>query len=438
MITNLQPDTLLRLGLCPEAVREFNPGIIYVSLTSCGWDDRFRGVRMDDGAAQAASGLALSTGWPDSGPVLVPVPIGATVSALFGAIAVAAAWARGSATSVDCALLDSLAMCLEFPLMQAATFDKVPAKNGGRHPTSSPSQPFKTKDGFLAIMATSNAHVRTLLTALSLDELADDERFSSYAGRLQNRDELEAKIETELMRETTLSWFEKLSALGIACAPMQTLPEAVAHAKAHDYSTIRPLSLRGRPIDTVAMPGGRAARGLEETAAPIEVQDAGWCGPQALRPLQKACTLLSGVRVLDLTRFLSGPFATFLLSELGAHVLKIEPPGGDPTRQFSPLLEGQSGYFTSINRGKRTLEIDLKTQAGRDWLLSELARTDILIENYRPGVMKRFGLTESVLKARNPKLVTVSISGYGSERTFADRAAFDMTMQAFTGIMTQT
>ena len=124
---------------------------------------------------------------------------------------------------------------------------------------------------------------------------------------------------------------------------------------------------------------------------------------------------LDGVRVLDLTRALSGPFATRMLSDLGADVVKIEPPRGDLTRAYGSRIGGLASHYTQHNAGKRNVCVDLSA-AGADELLRELADVaDVLVENFRPGVMDRHGLSWETLRARNPRLVMLSISGFGQE-----------------------
>jgi crotonobetainyl-CoA:carnitine CoA-transferase CaiB-like acyl-CoA transferase len=148
---------------------------------------------------------------------------------------------------------------------------------------------------------------------------------------------------------------------------------------------------------------------------------------------------LHNIRVLDLTRVLAGPFATMLLADLGADVIKVERPGdGDETRHLEPVREGESHYFVSVNRNKRGVVIDLKQPAGRDLAL-ELARvSDVLIENFRPGVTARLGLDHDAVRAANPGIVYCSISAFGQTGPLAQRSAFDIAMQAFGGAMSVT
>ena len=145
---------------------------------------------------------------------------------------------------------------------------------------------------------------------------------------------------------------------------------------------------------------------------------------------------LDGVRVLDLTRYLSGPYATLLLAEMGADVIKVEIPGkGDDTRHIAPLKGGVSYYHSSINRSKSSVEIDLKSKEGRQTILAMLLDCDVLIENFRTGVAERLGLGYAAATAINPKLVYCSITGFGASGAMSGRAAFDLIVQGESGIM---
>jgi crotonobetainyl-CoA:carnitine CoA-transferase CaiB-like acyl-CoA transferase len=143
---------------------------------------------------------------------------------------------------------------------------------------------------------------------------------------------------------------------------------------------------------------------------------------------------LDGIRVLDLTRLLPGAYCTLLLAEMGAEVIKVEEPGaGDYMRWTPPLVDGQSVLFDALNRGKKSLALDLKTEAGRDAVLRLVETADVLVEGNRPGVMDRLGLGWSVLHGRNPRLVMCSITGYGQDGPFAQRAGHDLNYMAIAG-----
>ncbi len=145
---------------------------------------------------------------------------------------------------------------------------------------------------------------------------------------------------------------------------------------------------------------------------------------------------LAGVRVLDFTRVLAGPSATLALADLGAEIFKIEPPGsGDETRTFPPFRDGESHYYLSVNRGKKSIVVDLKSAAGVALVKDLAAQCDVLVENYRPGVMERLGLGYAALAAINPRLIYCSISGFGMTGPLRDQPSFDIVLQALSGAL---
>ncbi|MFL2688713.1 MAG: CaiB/BaiF CoA transferase family protein [Alphaproteobacteria bacterium] len=145
---------------------------------------------------------------------------------------------------------------------------------------------------------------------------------------------------------------------------------------------------------------------------------------------------LSGIRVLDLSRVLTGPFCSMILADLGAEVLKVEEPGsGDQTRTVPPFVEGESHYYMAINRNKQSIVVNLKTDEGREIILGLAEKSDIVLENFRPGVMARLGLAYEVLQKRKPDLIICSITGFGQESSMADVPSFDLVTQALSGIM---
>ena len=148
---------------------------------------------------------------------------------------------------------------------------------------------------------------------------------------------------------------------------------------------------------------------------------------------------LSGIRVLDCTRILAGPYATMLLADLGAEVVKVEEPTrGDEARGVGPFIGEVSAYFLSLNRGKRSLALNLKEARGRE-LFAELAsRADVLVENFRPGTMERLGLGYETLRSRNLRLIYAACSGFGQTGPLAAKGAYDMVIQAMGGVMSIT
>ncbi|MER1995245.1 MAG: CoA transferase [Arthrobacter sp.] len=159
----------------------------------------------------------------------------------------------------------------------------------------------------------------------------------------------------------------------------------------------------------------------------------------AAKPSANASLPLAGVRVLDLTGFLSGPFGTQILGDLGAEVLKIEPPAGDNSRTVPPHFVGDTSvYYLSTNRNKKSAVIDLKDPEGQRVVKALMAKSDIVLENFRPGALKRLGLDYATVAAGDPSVIWCSISGFGQDGPYAHRPAYDMIVQAYSGGMSLT
>ena len=149
---------------------------------------------------------------------------------------------------------------------------------------------------------------------------------------------------------------------------------------------------------------------------------------------------LEGIRVLDLTRMLAGPYATMLLADMGAEVVKVEEPAGDPIRRMGPPFEadGRSAYFMAVNRNKRSVVLDLRTDRDRERFLRLVATADAVVDNFRAGVMERLRLTPADLRAVKPDLVTCSLTAFGGDGPYRDLPAFDLVLQAMGGGMSIT
>ncbi|MCL7383639.1 MAG: CoA transferase [Thaumarchaeota archaeon] len=148
---------------------------------------------------------------------------------------------------------------------------------------------------------------------------------------------------------------------------------------------------------------------------------------------------LEGIRVLDFTRVMSGPFATMLLGDLGADVIKIEPPGGDDARGWGPpWIGGDSAYFMSANRNKRSIIIDLKKLEGREIVKKLVEKSDVVVENFRPGVAEQLGISYDSLSKINPRIIYCSISGFGQSGPYRDKPGYDLIALAMSGLMSIT
>ena len=148
---------------------------------------------------------------------------------------------------------------------------------------------------------------------------------------------------------------------------------------------------------------------------------------------------LAGIRILDLTWVLAGPYAAMILCDLGAEVVKVErPPHGDVARTTGPFVNNESMYFQSVNRGKRSISVDLRSDAGRNIFLQLVDQADVVMENFTPGVMDKLGIGPDALLERNPRLVFASTSGFGQTGPWRDRPALDIIVQGMGGVMSIT
>ena len=144
---------------------------------------------------------------------------------------------------------------------------------------------------------------------------------------------------------------------------------------------------------------------------------------------------LSGIKVVDLSLFLPGPMLTCMMADHGAEVIKVEPPSGDPARQMEPFENGQSVWFSNLNRGKNSVVLDLKSDEGRDSLWRLIEEADVFVEGFRPGVMERLGFGYDAVAARNAKIIYCSISAFGQDGELAHHPAHDMAVQAMAGFL---
>ena len=144
---------------------------------------------------------------------------------------------------------------------------------------------------------------------------------------------------------------------------------------------------------------------------------------------------LSGIKVIDLTRVISGPFCTLLLADMGAEVIKIEPPKGDNVRNQGEFVDGYSSYFAQFNRNKKSVVLDLYQNEDKEKLKLLLKNADVIVDNFRPGVLAKMGLDSETLTAINPKLIQASVNGFGSSGKYSQRPAFDFIAQAISGFM---
>ena len=451
---NFRPGTLDRLGLGDERLREANPRIITCDITGWGLEGPWANVASYDLIAQAASGSIDVTGPhgdPDTPPCRWGVPIGDIAASLFATIGLLAALAVrdrdsvGVGQRVSVSMLDCLLALSTYRVPQ--TFDagltvRMDPHKGGAGTT--PYGPYRCSDGRWIAIGFAQPHWTNACKAMEAPELLSDPRFESELSRNRYADELDSAMSEILARRTANEWEALFIKVGAPAGKVNTLEEAFAHPQIQAREMIVSIADdAGRSAQVAADPMGiqsstRPPRAIGDPA------DLHWYP----RPAAPAASAADGRPPLDGTRVIemdgnepSKTLAMQILADLGADVLLIERPV--PVRPRDPDANPDAFMLTDafswgMHRGKRGAVLNLKDEAGKDEFWRLLSESDIVYDNYRPGVKARLGVSREELTARRPGLVTCSATGFGATGPWAQAPAYDVTLQALSGAMSIT
>lgn len=465
MTHNFRPGIMERLGLDHDTARSLNPRLIYGEVTGYGNQGPWRDKPGQDLLAQCLSGITHLTGRADD----PPVPLGmATADAVCGghlAQGILAALIRrkttGTGARVQVSLLESI-LDLQFEGLTTWLNDgrRPPTRSAvtAGHPhQGAPYGLYATADGHLAL---SMAPLEPLADALDLPTLHN---FTGPRVAFQHADAIRRIIAEHLATRTTQAWLDRLEPQEVWCAPVldyhrlrerdgyqtldieQTVTRTGADGTPVAVRTLRsPIRLNGQRLFN---PNAAPRVGAHTGEIKSEEQNTNATGTPAgdgdTESLGRASLggdfepPLAGVTVIDLSQFLSGPSASLRLADLGATVIKIERPGtGDICRQLyvsDADIDGDSTLFHAINRGKLGYAADLKNPADLDKIRALCAQADVVMHNFRPGVIERLGLGHDTLQAQNPDLVYGVITGYGDTGEWAHKPGQDLLAQSLSG-----
>jgi crotonobetainyl-CoA:carnitine CoA-transferase CaiB-like acyl-CoA transferase len=485
LVENYRPGVARRLGVDHEALGEINPALVYCSISGFGQTGPYAARGGYDLIAQGMSGIMSVTGHEGRPPVKVGVPItdlGAGLFAVFGILcALRARRLTGRGQHVDTSLFEAGLALSQWEATEFWCTGRVPARLGTAHRLNAPYQAFRARDGYFTVGASNDRLWPRLCHVLHLDDLARDPRFLTLAGRTERRAELERVIEAVTRTKPRAHWLARCDEAGIPAGPINTIPEAHADPQAQARGMVQELDhpragrvkALGNPVKmSTSPPQLRTAAPLlgEDTASVLaelgyaegEIASLTADGAAALsgplapgeprprrigiapdRPVTAPARIrmpLEGLRVIDLTQAMAGPFCTMTLADMGAEVVKIEPQGeGEPTRRDDAVQQnGVSGSFLAVNRGKKSLTVDLKKPEGVEIVKRLARRADVLVQNYRPGVVQRLGVGYDDLAHVNPRLVYCSVSGFGATGPYAGRGGYDLVAQGMSGIISVT
>lgn len=461
VLDDLRPGVLEALGLSWQGLHADNPRLIFTRISSFGQSGPWRDRPGGDSVVQALSGLMELTGDPDGPPMPCGTQIFEYFSALHGVIGTTAALeareTTGSGQQVDIAMLEVAASLLMHFIPEFRMTGHVRTRRGNRNPVSVPCNAYPCRDGkFIYIVAWSDPEFVKLCKAMGMPDIAADERFS----RIEARKAHEAAVDGIIERWTSGLDLEeverRLLDARLAIARIASIADVCANEQLRHRGHIVDVEYPGRGRFPVAGPAIRYSDAAPARAYRMPVPGAdtdavlgAWLDHSTDDAAKRggpddgaapAGGPLKGVRILDLTRYVAGPHGTQILADLGADVVKVEPPGiGDGTRVVDRLLgEPDAMFATTLNRSKRSIVLDLRMAEGREALAALAAEADVLLENFRPGVLEDMGFGPARLREINPQLSLVRVSGFGQDGPWRNRGSYDPIAQALSGFMELT
>lgn len=396
---------------------------VVCSITSFGLDQRER-AQAPELVLQAEAGIMGSTGHPGGWPEFVGVPLIESLAAINAATASLAALrvqrATGRPQLIDIAGFDSALAIFSTFVSTVMTGKTNGYRLGAGHHLCVPWNAYRTRDGWIQLCTASDDEWRRTVQAMGHPPSSDDPRFATTPGRLAAVADVDAMVGGWTAERSSAEVTKAFADAGLPFGAIHDVP-----------SLLREPSFRERlgSFLKLSRTPGREAPAEEATAAEV-LRRLPHRAPVPVKPLQAP---LAGIRVLEIGPYTAGPLSGRYLAELGAEVIKIEPPGGEVSRPWSPRFGDVCGFFVNVNCGKKYLALDLKAPADRATLLRLVRDADVLLENLRPGALERMGLGPRALAEIAPQLVYCSISGFGSAA--GARAALDTVVQAESGLM---
>ena len=431
---------------------------VVCNVTAYGDSGSLAGTPHTEAQVQALSGILDTTGPAETPPTPIRLPLLEFMTGIYAAVACQAALRvlrRGDGGQlIDMALYDCAFSAMSTFLAKPLSGDDGDVgRLGNRHSMAAPWNIYRADDGWLLICAASDDQWRRITEVIARPELALDARYLRVADRLRRSTEIDEVMQTWVGRNKIARCLDAFAAAGIPSGPVTKVDGWPREANLQHRRMIRslrePLSGRGiyvpaSPLRMTASPGQSPERIPAPDADREKVARlaTGVRKPPALAPTRttdhSGALPLAGVRVIEIGHYTTAPLSARHLANLGADVIKIEPPGGEAVRPWAPAKKGTGYFFTYTNSDKRSLALDLETEQGVSIFRDLIARSDVLLENLKPGALAKRGFSPEAIRSLNPRLVYCAVSGFGADSIYGGRPAFDSVIQAMSGVMDLT
>ena len=432
----------------PELPDDWREGRIACDLTAYGASGPLAGRPDGERQIQARSGVMQITGMADGPPIAIDLPLIEFMTGTYAATAVLAALRLrrqgGGGQAIDMALYDTAFAAIATFLPRVLDGSNPAVKRvGNRHAMATPWNVFRARDGWLQLCAASDVQWQRVCEVIGQPGLASEPRYAKLSDRVALNVEVDGIVRRWVETKSVDECVAALGAASIACGPITPVADYPREANLDHRGMIRrvadPVSggelwLPASPLRMSLTPGLTPERipAPDADRAALETLAA---RPQATPSKGERRVPLAGLRVLEIGHYTTAPLSARHLANLGAEVIKIEPPGGEAVRDWPPARDGQGLFFTYTNADKRTLELDMKLPADAALLDRLIDSADVLIENLKPGALAKRGLTPAALAKRNPRLIYCAVTGFGHDSIYDERPAFDSVIQAMSGLM---
>jgi crotonobetainyl-CoA:carnitine CoA-transferase CaiB-like acyl-CoA transferase len=432
----------------PELPQGWQAGRVVCDVTAYGASGPLAGRPDGERQVQARSGVMQITGLPDGPPVAIDLPLLEFMTGGYAAGAVLAALrARrlgGGGQAIDMALYDCAFAAVSTFLPKVLDGSNPAVKRvGNRHSMATPWNVYRANDGWLQLCAASDVQWQRLAEVIGQPAMASDPRYAKLTDRVARNNEVDALVQAWVGAHDVATCVTALNGAAIASGPIAPVEDYPREDNLAHRGMVRRLAdpvgggevwLPASPLRMSCTPG-RAPERIPAPDADRRAVAALAGRPLPWHPIGRSAMPLAGLRVLEIGHYTTAPLSARHLANLGAEVIKIEPPGGEAVRDWPPARDGQGVFFTYTNADKRSLELDMRNAKDAALLDRLIDSADVLIENLKPGALAKRGLTPAAIAWRNPRLVYCAVSGFGQDSIYDERPAFDTVIQAMSGLM---